>query len=325
MALQDGIVSVLDYGASPSKTKEENKQALQNAISAVAGAGRGVIEVPPNVEYGYIRRNISTHPDFTGIEADIVVVDYSDGDSYDASGGKDGMQARYFYNTANETGGRTDGNGQWVRGKWAPYLFISNDGNNETNNRRATLFFANDGAASWGIGQGVNTAGENAPVGASADELSHFKITAFGIQGVSQETMLAINKVNGFWGFGGMQNPDVEYHFKTKRDTNGRFKFEAHQGNVYQELATPTKSRKIVVQESTGDFNVTNVAGTSNVFQLTDEGNANFKSGVSGGVCSSSNRPTNVKQGTMIYDTSQGCPIYWNGSAWKRVHDNVSV
>jgi hypothetical protein len=302
-------VSVIDYGALPTNTPAQNKTALQSAIADVDSRGRGVVVVPPDIDYGYKRNTLSTHPDFSTTANDILVIDYSMNTQYDDAYG-DGMQQRLLSKTKNETDGSHDGNTFWYDGAWHPAIMINNTGNGKTNNRRATLFFCNDGEATWAVGQGINTAGINAPADATDDELSHFKIGGNKIAGgAGLETLLCINKVTGYWGFG-TSSPDVEYHFRTKRGTKGQVKFESHESNIEVSFASPTKERAFTVREDNGYFNITDVGRISNVFQLSPEGHLILKQGID---VSSSTLPA-TGAGTIVFHDGQFKGF--NGTSW---------
>lgn len=306
------FVSVVNYGASPNCTLAENKTALQNAILDIDSRGRGVIVIPPDINYGYKRNILSTHPDFSNTKNDILIIDFSLNNQYNTVDG-DGMQLRYHSKTKDENDGSHDGNTFWFDGAWHPAIMLNHTGK-DANNRRNSIFFLNDGVATWAIGQGINTAGvsEGVPVDATDDELSHFKIAGNKIAGgAGLETMLAINKVNGYWGFGGMQQPDVEYHFRTKRGTKGRFKVESHASNMEITLATPTKARNITVRDDNGTLNITNSALTSNVVTVEDDGNVIARGGMSVAVTT---LPTNPVAGRIVFHggTFKG----FNGTSW---------
>jgi len=198
-----------DYGWSKTNSNALNKVAVQALITALdaAGGGTGVVGGDGG-GYGYVRTDLSTHPSFVGIANDVTIIDYSIGSSYVAPS-KDGAQIRIFFGTAQTTPpGNHDGNGHWVRGTWAPYGFYSNDSNlaapgsgsrTADDNRRATVFFANDGVATWGVGQGRLSGSTY-----TNDELSSFKIVGNNVAGGSGlTTVMDIDKVTGNWGFGG--------------------------------------------------------------------------------------------------------------------------
>jgi len=304
------FVSVVDYGAMPTNTPAQNRTALQTAIADVDSRGRGIVVVPPDINYGYKRNDLSTHPDFSTTANDILVIDYSMNTQYDTAYG-DGMQQRLLSKTMNEEDGSHDGNTVWYDGAWHPAIMINNTGGGKTNNRRATLFFCNDGEATWAIGQGINTAGINAASDASDDALSHFKVVGNKIAGgTGLETLLTIDKVTGYWGFG-TSSPDAEYHFRTKRGTKGQVKFESHENNIEVAFGTPTKSRAFTLREDNGYFNITDVGRISNVFQLSPEGNGIFKDGVTVNVPA---LPRDATAGRIVFHEGQFKGF--NGYSW---------
>lgn len=119
--------NVVDFGGASSNTTAQNKTALQAAITAVNTAGGGVVVVPYDINYGYKRDNQTTWPDLSAATTDILVIDYSKGDTYSAPS-QDGMQVRYWSSsTPYDTLGQHDGNGQWIRAGHSPYLALSTD------------------------------------------------------------------------------------------------------------------------------------------------------------------------------------------------------
>lgn len=305
-------LNVVDFGASNEKTNEQNKQALRNAILRADEIGCGVVFVPSNICYGYKRNDISTHPNFDGVTTRIIVVDYSRGDSYNHQElGRDGAQCRYFFNTeGNEKDAQHDGNGMIVRGKWHPYIMLSNDGK-DTDNRRATYFIANRGVATWGIGQGVNSVD-----GATDDELSHFKIMGNKINGSEGfVTCYCIDKETGMMAWNTSQ-PKNDFDFIFKNNNNMRLKRNTD-GNISLSFETNDgKLRKILYRDDNDTLNFTDSSGKSNVFVLSDNGEGKFSNGVTGGVFNSSSRPTNCSPGTMIFDTTLKKPLWYYGGSW---------
>lgn len=307
----DGVFNVVEFGASSEKTDTENKTSLQDAIAYVDSIGGGHIVIPYDISYGYNRNDIATHPNFSATTTDIMVTDYSKGKTYTGEGQREGSQIRTFFTTSgDETDGFHDGNGRYDRGAWHPYYAIMNDGvTGQTSNRRATYWVGNNGEVTWGFGQGVNTV---TPDGTNIDDLlSAFKIVGNKVAGgTGLETFLVILKTNGYWGFG-TQDPIYEYHMRSKRGTHGRWYFERQgSGDIYFHFKTSSKERKIQIRDSDGLIRFTNSAGNSNVFDLTDEGNAKFTNGVNGGSFTTAGRPTNVGVGTMIFDSTLGKPIW---------------
>lgn len=288
------------------------KDILQSALKTIDQKGRGVLVINPDVDYGFKRNLVETHPDLSNHVNDLLIIDFSLNSQYDGAEG-DGMQARYFYNTKNEMDGQHDGNTMWINGNHHPALMIMNNGKTN-NNRRGTLFFGNDGEVTWGIGQGINTAGVSAgiPINAHDDILTHFKIIANKIAGGGGlETILAINKVTGFWSFGGEPNPDAEYHFRTRRGTKGEMKLESHENNLEIQLQTPTKFRKFTIRDDNGSINLTDLTGKSNVYTITDEGEVIARGGVNLAV---SALPTNPQAGRLVYHN--GALKLFKGTSW---------
>jgi hypothetical protein len=305
------IHNLSDYGASSELSTLANRDILQSAMKQIDEKGRGVLIVPPDINYGYKRNTLSTHPDFSNIVNDILIIDYSMNTQYSQTEG-DGMQVRFISKTFNETDGGHDGNTMWLQGHWHPAYMIMNMGGPDAGNRRATLFFGNDGEVTWGVGQGINTKGQNAPSDASQDYLSHFKLIGNKIAGGSGlETLLAINKENGFWGFGGMADPEVEYHVRTKRGTKGQIKFESHNNNLEFELATPGKTRKFTLRSDNGSLNITDLTGKSNVVTITGDGQVIAKDGININV---NTLPSDATAGRLVYH--DGKVKLFNGTTW---------
>jgi hypothetical protein len=306
---------VVDFGASPDKSHEENKQALQDAIAHVDAQGGGVIIVPVTVEYGYKRNDVSTHPDFTNTDSNIHVIDYSIGVT-EASNplARVGMQVRNFSSTeGDETNGQHDGNTFWFMGKWHPALMIMH--NDETaNNRRASIFFGNRGTVTWGIGQGTNTIN-----GGTDDQLSDFKIAGNKVAGSpSLTTMFTIKKISGFFGWN-VGSPSKEFHF-VGRQANTDFLIQQGKagGDVNLIMKTKSHTRTFNLEEDNGDLIITKSDGTSPAVRISANGNASFENGVSGGAFNSSNLPAaaSVKVGTMIFHTELNKPLWSNGTNW---------
>ena len=114
--------------------------------------------------------------------------------------------------------GQHDGNAKWLRSSWAPALIVSNDMDltgtrTITDNRRANIFFAVNGIATWRLGQGTidsNTATDEA--------LSNFGLEKFSVSGdtLGAYTPFVIQRSTGNWSFGGGTNaPPANYHFKS--------------------------------------------------------------------------------------------------------------
>lgn len=246
--IEGSAISIVDYGASESKTNAENKTALDAAIAACDALGGGVVVVPPRINYGYDRNDLTTHPSFSGLTNDVVVIDYGVGNSY-SSPAKDGAHVRYFMGTSQTTptAGNHDGNFHYIRGDWHPGVFVFNDGNiaavgdpsrTADDNRRASVFFGNDGTATWRVGQG-NVSGASY----TDDELSSFLIAANNLAGGSGLTnCFTISKATAKMGFH-YQTPANAYDFYMRAaSANNIAKFKAESG--YPE---------IILEPSAGD------------------------------------------------------------------------
>lgn len=181
------FINIREFGATRAGSLAANKAALQAAISAANARGRyAVVVVPPDTPYGYQVGTPSTWPSFAGVTVPLTVLDHSPGNSYAGyPSGYDGSQYRRWQHTPQTTSpGMHDGNTEWLRGAWAPAMLISNDaklpavGNparTAADNRRATLFLANDGIVTWAIGQGTQSG-----AGFTDSQLSNFRLAAFG-------------------------------------------------------------------------------------------------------------------------------------------------
>lgn len=245
--IEGSAISIVDYGASESNTNAENKTALDAAIAACDANGGGVVVVPPRINYGYDRQDLTTQPSFSGLTNDIVVIDYGIGNSY-TSPGKDGAQIRYFMGTAQTTPvGLHDGNFQYIAGDWHPGVSISNNGSiaavgdpsrTAEDNRRASVFFNNDGIATWRIGQG-NVSGASY----TDDQLSSFLIAANDLAGGSGLTnCFTISKATAKIGF----------HYQTPANSYD-FYMRAASANNIAAFTAESGYPEIVLEPSTGD------------------------------------------------------------------------
>lgn len=313
----EGLYSVCQFGADKDKTPSENSEALQAAIAYVNSIKGGHIIIPYDINYGYSRNDTKTHPNFEGVTHDIIITDYSRGDTYKTAEQRDGAQVRTFFHTEGvEKDGFHNGNGYIVNGDWHPYFMLMNNAPiGGTDNRRATYWTGNNGEVCWGVGQGTNTIaidGSN-----KDDELSDFKIIGNKVaEGGGLEVFHSILKKLGYFGWG-IQKPLTEYYFNSKRDSHGQFTFaRSIVGNIRVILKTLTKSRRIELFDSDGSIKVTNDGGTANVVEISETGNGYFKGGVSGDVFTSSTRPSIRKNGTMVYDSDLDKPIWFNGVRW---------
>lgn len=100
------IVNAKDYGALSTNTTGQNKTAVQAGITYLNSVGGGRLEIDADCNYGYKVRDLSTHPNFSGVTSDIVVIDRSAGASYVAPA-KEGAQIREFFYTAQTSNALT--------------------------------------------------------------------------------------------------------------------------------------------------------------------------------------------------------------------------
>jgi hypothetical protein len=303
-------VNVLDYGAGATKTNAENRAAIQSAIADVDSRGGGLVVIPPQASYGYDRQEPNTYPDLSGATNNILIEDYSESFSSTTEGSRDGMQVRKFFRTSgDEKNGLHDGNGEWINGRWHPYLAI-NHTDGSADNRRASVMFCNDGDTTWMIGQGTTT-GDTL----TDDEKSNFKISGILDGGTGLSTVMSILKTNGFWGFN-VAAPLYDYHFSAKRGTgtsiNGSYMFDNEKdGDTNILLGTKLKLRIIRLKnDDSGDIHITNNTGASNVFTFDNDGNLWCKAGVSGGTV----RPTDPPAGTMYFDLTLNKPLWYRSA-----------
>jgi hypothetical protein len=211
-------IKITQFGGAVGVTNAANKAALQKAIAAADAAGGGYVVVPGGINYGYVRTNPSTHPDFAGCSTSITVIDYGVGDSY-ADPAQDGAQIRQFFSTPNP--GNADANVIYHRAGWHPAHLISNDAKlaapgapsrTDLDNRRVSLFFENDGSSTWRVGQG-NRIGKTL----TDEELSNFVIESYTMPGdtLGNWAPLIIERKTGNFAFGqGNTTPQAGYYFK---------------------------------------------------------------------------------------------------------------
>ena len=212
------VVKVTQYGADIGASTAANKLALQKAITAVDAAGGGVIVVPGGINYGYVRTDLSTHPDFTDCTSSITVLDYGIGSSY-AAPAKDGAQIRQFFFTPDPS--NSDANVIYHRGAWHPALLLSNDANlaepgdpsrTELDNRRVSVFFDIDGSSAARLGLG-----DRAGSDLTDEELSNIVIESYALPGdtLGNWAPLIIERKTGNMAFGqGNTTPQAGYYFK---------------------------------------------------------------------------------------------------------------
>lgn len=246
-----GRGDIRQHGGSPDNSAAENKTALQAAITAIDDAGGGVVTVPADCPYGRDTTDQDTHPDFTGVSNDMLVVDYSPGSTYTPPA-SDGAQVHYFWHTVNASSGQHDGNGFWLRGAWHPYLFINNDYELPTprtvnDNFRANVFFGAGGEATWNIGTGSLTSDT-----ATAEELKNFYIGAWGTSAGDYVAMI-VTRI-GNWLFNTDSNEDsANYHFKARA--------AGYLNGLFESLTTTCR---LVLRNSVGeaeDVELQNVEG----------------------------------------------------------------
>jgi len=261
------VVNVKDFGAASNLTTAQNKAKLQLAIAAVNAAGGGQIIVDYDINYGVKTRTASTWPDFTGVTAPIVIVDYSEGDTY-APGVYpaiyDGAQVRYWtFTPQTTTPGSHDGNTQWLRGAWAPAYCISVDSNlaavgsparTASDNYRAYYATMVDGSCSWQVGNGTL-----AGAAYTKEELSNFVIEKFDITGdtiASNYTPYLVERKTGNVSYSGGRNaPGAHHHFEA---TTGS---PALNIGMFESKST---SARLVLRNSNGsgdDIALRNVSG----------------------------------------------------------------
>ena len=277
-----GEINIKRYGAGSSQSNAQNKAHLQTAISVadeVLGNGQSntgscIIIVPHDCEYGYVATTRATHPDFDGVTHDMLVIDYTPGSTY-APTGRDGMQVRYFFHTPQTTPvGQHDGNGQWIRADWHPYLVVSNDGGPQSprtaaDNRRASVFFARDGVLSWRIGQSTQESST-----ASDDELSNLGVAVFdGPLAAGGAVFLA------HWSFttgNYICNTDsnaesANYHFKARSSGYINCIVESLTQTAQIHLRNSDGSGDdIVLRNNNGAFEVSTSAGVAMAIDQTD-------------------------------------------------------
>lgn len=216
-------VSVKDYGASATKSKADNRAALQAAIRAVNAAGGGTVVVPGDIDYGFVTPAASSYPDFTACVTDIAVIDHGPGDA-DVIGNKCGAQTRAFYHTAQTTPvGQHDGNGHWINGNWHPYLSVNNTavyaspgapGRTASDNRRASIIFCVNGKTNWRVGQGTLVG-----AGYTDEEMSNWVMEHYQQDSDTLATYApwTIERKTGNWSIGESTNgPPASLHVRSR-------------------------------------------------------------------------------------------------------------
>jgi len=256
------VVNVKDFGASSSNTKAQNKTALQNAISYLASNNGGTIFVPMDLNYGYDTYDKSTWPLFSGTKS-IIVFDYSIGDTYGTYPiTYDGTQLReFFYTPQTTTPGMHDGNVHWIRADWHPCFMISTDADyssvrSPSDNRRASLFTAVAGRATWRVGQGSNSGST-----LTNEEMSNFIIEKFATPDdtIGNYNVLIVERATGNCGFGVSTNaPGANYLFKAISAGYYQGVFESLGNTSYVMLRTSAGTSQ--------DAGIRNVAGNVSFF-----------------------------------------------------------
>lgn len=307
-----GRYSVMWFGASTDNTNAENKTVLQAAITLCDVDGGGVVEVPWPICYGYVKTDVSTHPDFSGVDNDMMVEDRGLGASYSAfPPAKEGWQERLFYYTKQtDPVGQHDGNGFGISANWHPYIWLDNAGQyadvgdpsrTASDNLRTSIFYAHLGHPIWQVGMGQAKVGDVA-----FDDMYHYAIAAFSSDGTPRHTPYLVNYLTGAVNYSvGSVTTQAAHWFK-------------HEPMVTNSFPT------MLIENGTGDVTLTmrNSAGSDpDVSVLNNDGCWDFKAPV---ICRvTSTRPTGVPVGTQIYDASLGIPIWWNGSNWMNAIGNA--
>lgn len=263
-------ISIQAFGADQSLPPSSNKLALQEAISYLDFKS-GVLIVPATINYGYIRAQRETWPDFSALSSDpatrIIIEDYSFGqtDNPETPPNRSGAQFRRWYFTGNETDGQHNGNFEYVKANWHPGHFISNDGEisemaaGAGANRRASTFYATKGIANWRVGQGRITDNN-----ARESELAQFIIAANGFEDLGLEgltTSLVINKTDGSMGFN-VGQPRYPFDFQSRpgQPLSNVFGFETLEGECVLRLAGETGETRINSKPTSG-FSITDRDG----------------------------------------------------------------
>lgn len=257
-------LSINAAGAYAGNSDANNKTALQSAILAAAAIGCRTILIPSTVSYGCKVTDASTWPDLSTVAVDMFIEDWSEGDSY-SSPAKDGMQFRRWYRTVQTSpAGQHDGNTEWVRGAWSPWIIVSNDANlaaaghgsrTADDNRRTTVGFACDGELFWSVGMGTLSGAAY-----TDDQLSNFSIKAFANYAggvVAGTSAMMIERSTGNFGFN--VDPQASYHFKSA--TTGSIQMMVQSG-------TAETTSTFLLRNSNGsgdDVRLRNVSGAMDV------------------------------------------------------------
>ncbi len=273
-------ISLIEYGASPSLTNAENKAALDSAILFFDGKA-GNITVEPSIDYGWTRLVESTWPDFSGLSSSpdtrIIIDDYSQGVTSEtqAPPARSGAQHRKWYFTGNEYDGQHNGNFEYIKAKWHPGHFITNDGDRAGMaagagiNRRASTFYGVNGNANWRVGQGRQTGD------LTEDELAQFLIAVNGLSDLDIEgltTMYVINKSDGRMGWNS-GSPRFAFDFASRigQPSAETFGFETLEGEPVLFLKGETGACRLNVKPSSG-FSLNDA--TSFLYDVTANGAA---------------------------------------------------
>ena len=232
-----------------------------------AQSGGGVVYVPDGIDWGYVGRDITTYPNFSGVVNDVTVKDCSNVGDADLAGNKAGAQERIFFHTAQTSPapGIHDGNGHHLHADWHPYYFVNstvnlapvgNPARTASDNRRASLFFGNDGETTWRWGQGTL-----AGASYTNEELSNFVLEHYQATGDTKANYapLVIERKTGNWSFGGGSNvPESNYVFTP-----------VSPGYYTMQIESLSATVTVVFRNSNGsgeDVLVRNVAGVFDVF-----------------------------------------------------------
>ena len=261
-----GQINIKRYGASASQSDSTNKTILQTAISVadeVSGTGSCTIVVPQDCEYGYDQTDLASHPDFSGVAKDMLIIDHTPG-STNVAPAKDGMQVRYWFHTPQTSPvGQHSGNGLRVLGDWAPYLWVDNSGGGpqsprtSDDNRRASLFFGRDGVAAWRFGMGTLNS-----ISASDDALSNLAIYVFDgpLVSGSGKALVTWSLTTGNMLCNTDSNGETaNYHFKAR---------SSGYNNVIVESLTTTA--QIVLRNSDGSGDDQTLRNADGAFQLAN-------------------------------------------------------
>jgi hypothetical protein len=303
--------NVMSYGADEDNTEAENRQALEDAIAACDAAGGGVVRIPQRINYGYEADDDTTHPDFSGVSSDMVVLDYGPGSTYSAPS-KDGMQIRWFFHTEQTTPvGQHDGNGHRIVADWHPYHWLDVSGGyidygggaggrTADYNYRASILFGLEGDAIWQFGQGARQGN------LSDTELLDLHLVGY-VAGVATYYPLIVDYTNGAAVYGlGTSAPQAAHHFD-------------HPDTVVALPTLKVKNRHdtamvITLGNSNGEMTLTldaslHIVSTEAILAPYFRANQ-YATGA---------RPDPIAcgAGAMVYDATLSKPVWSDGTAWR--------